>query len=170
MPWTNSDGLLVYFGGEARSFDGGEYPSAGSIRVIEWELPATSIGANPATFGAPWVIIPRNSTIDSVEVQAETACTSGGSAVLNLGIQRFNGVTYDDDGLVAALPLANLNVNGEKNTLSAGVTYAGALVGTETTYPGYLVADYDTAAFTAGRILVRLRIYVKDEDTLVNNW
>lgn len=171
MPWFNPDGLRVYFAGELRAFDGGEYPSAGSIRVIEWEVPATSIGATSTVFGAPFVIIPRNSVIDSVEVQSETALTSGGAATLNVGIVRMDGTTeYDFDGLVAALPLANLNVAGEKNVLSAGQTNAGALVGVETAYPGYLSVDYDTAAYTAGKILVRLRIYVKDEDLLVNNW
>lgn len=171
MPWTNSDGLVVFFSGESRSFDGGEYPGAGPYRTIEIEVPATSINSTASnSFGDPWVIIPRNSTIESVEVIAETACTSGGSPLLDIGlIRRDNTTEIDYDGLIVDMPLANINVNGEKNVVTAGVTYAGALVGTETAYPGYLVVSASAATYTAGRLVIRVNLYVKDEDLLNTN-
>lgn len=170
MVWFNPDGLRVYFAGERRQFDGGEYPGAGATRVIEWEVNATAIAATAGGLGLPWVIIPRNSVIESVEVISETAATSGGAATLDVGIVRRDGTTeVDFDGLVAALPLANINVQGEKNVLTAGQTNAGALVGTETAYPGYLTVRYNTAAYTAGRLVVRVNLYVKDKDLLTTN-
>lgn len=170
MPWTNADGLLVYFSGESRSVDGGEYPGAGANRTIEVEFNAAGLSTTagtPTLIGKPWIIVPRNSVIESVEIISETAFVGGTS--INVGLQRFNGTELDHDGLVAALPIANLNVNGEKNVLTAGVTNAGALVGTETLYPGYIDV-YAAGTFTAGRGVLRVNIYVKDEDTNVNNW
>lgn len=170
MPTRNADGLLVYYGGELREIAGGEFPSAGSIRILEWEVPATSFTTTAAPVYPGFVIIPRNSVIDSIEVQSETALT-GTATGFDLGIQRLDGVTeYDYDGLVANMLIAAVNANGEKNVLSAGVGVAGALVGNETAYPGHLSIRSIGGTFTAGRLLVRLRIYVKDEDLLVNNW
>jgi hypothetical protein len=46
---------------------------------------------------------------------------------------------------------------GETVTHTNGTTYAGALVGTTVgANPGYLAADYDTAAFTDGTVLIRI--------------
>lgn len=173
MPWTNADGLIVYMAGELRSYDGGEYPSAGSIRVIEWEIPAASLTTTQSqTFGAPWVIVPRNSVIDSVELVSETAFVGAGSAV-NIGLARISTTTeYDYDGLAAAIPAAQFAANGKKTLITQGTTTpntAGVLVGQETAFPAYLTASVAGAQFTGGRLLVRLRIYVKDEDLTPTN-
>lgn len=172
MPWDNNDGLRVFFAGELRQYEGGEFPGAGANRVIEVEIAATEINTTASnSFGDPWIIVPRNSVIESVEVISETALTSGGTPTLDVGLIRLDHTTeIDYDGLVADLPLANLNVQGEKNVLTAGVTYAGALVGTETTYPGYLVASLSTGTYTAGRLVVRVNLYVKDIDQNPDNF
>lgn len=170
MPYTNADGLRWYFAGESRSVQGGEYPGAGSVRVIEVEfdgLGLSTTAGTPTLIGKPWIIVPRNSVITQVDVVAETVFTGGTS--INVGLQRMNGTELDHDGLVAALPIANLNVTGEKTALNAGVTFAGALVGTETLYPGYIDV-YATGTFTAGHGLIRIQLYVADEDVNVNNW
>lgn len=174
MPWDNADGLRVFFAGESRSVDGGEYPGAGANRTIEVEVNGVGLSTTagtPTLVGKPWIIIPRNSVIESVEVIAETAFTSGGAATLNVGLQRFNGTELDHDGLVAAMALTSLDRTGEKTVLTSSTTApAGALIGTETQYPAYIDVYAGTAAFTAGRAVIRVNIYVKDEDTLVNNW
>ena len=165
MVWNNNDGLRVMFPGDDRLVESGEYPGAGATRVIEfeYELAGKSVSAAaPSVIDAPWLILPRNSRIDSVEVVAETAAVGGTS--INFGVQRLDGVTeIDHDGLVAALPIANINVSGEKTVLTAGVANAGALVGTTTAYPGYLVG-YATGTFTAGKLVVRVNVYVPGAD------
>lgn len=168
MAWNNNDGLRVFFAGELRQFDGGEFPGAGANRTIEIELNATELTTTAQAFGAPWVIVPRNSVIESVEVISETALASGTS--IDIGLQRLDGTTeLDYDGLVDGLVLANLNVDGEKNVITAGVTYAGLLVGKETAYPGYITV-LETGTFTAGRLVIRVNLYVKDVDQNPDNF
>lgn len=162
MVWRNSDGLTVYFAGELRRFDGGEFPGAGATRTIEFEVNAVDLTTTPTAFGAPWVVIPRNSVIESVEVISETPLTGGTS--IDIGLVRLDGTTeLDYDGLVDGLVTANLNVAGEKNVVTAGTTYAGVLVGTETAYPGHLTV-LETGTFSAGRLVIRVNLYVKDVD------
>lgn len=168
MAWNNNDGLRVFFAGELRQFDGGEFPGAGANRTIEIELNAVDLTTSAQAFGAPWVIVPRNSVIESVEVISETALADGTS--IDIGLQRLNGTTeLDYDGLVDGLVLANLNVDGEKNVITAGTTYAGILVGTETAYPGYITV-LETGTFTAGRLVIRVNLYVKDVDQNPDNF
>jgi hypothetical protein len=103
------------------------------------------------------VVVPKNARIEKVEVITQTAVTSGGSATLNVGLKRTdNSTELDYDGLVAALALASFNSAGETVALTVGSTSAGALIGTTLAYNGYLTVDYDTAAFTAGAIRVRV--------------
>lgn len=168
MSWDNKDGLRVFFAGELRQYEGGEFPGAGANRTIEIEIDPTELTTSSQTFGAPWIIVPRNSVIEQVEVISETALADGTS--VTIGLTRLDHTTpIDEDGLVSALPIANLNVDGEKNVLTAGVTYAGALVGTETAYPGYISA-LAAGTFSAGRLTVRVRLYVKDADQNPDNY
>jgi hypothetical protein len=158
--WTNSDGLRIKIGAsEANVTQGGEYNVTGEYHIVETRFNLTSLGTATALI-EPGIIIPKGVRIEEIEVIASVAATSGGAAALNIGLVRLDNTTaIDEDGLVAALPLANINVLGEKNTLTAGVTSAGALVGTVTTLAGKIVADYDTAAYTAGQVLVRVKFY-----------
>ncbi len=170
MPWTNADGLTVFFPDDNadRLVYGGEYPGAGANRVIEVEVDLADLTTSAQSFGEPWIIIPRNSVVESVEVISETAAVGGTS--IDIGLMRLDGTTeLDWDGLVDGLVIANLNVNGEKNVLTAGVTYAGALVGTETAYPGYITV-LETGTFSAGRVVIRVNIYVKDADQNPTNF
>lgn len=168
MPWTNADGLTYFFAGELREYQGGELPAAGANRTIEIEVVAADLTTTAQAFGEPWIIIPRNSVIESVEVISETALVGGTS--IDIGLMRLDGTTeLDYDGLVNDLPIANLNVTGEKNVITAGVTYAGALVGTETAYPGYLTV-LETGTFSAGHLVIRVNLYVKDVDQNPDNF
>lgn len=156
--WMNSDGLYIKLGvDEGTVGKAGTFGDLGSGQhVLEANITLTSLGTAAAIIDDN-AIIPSGYVITRVQVIATTAATSGGAAVLNIGIQRRDRSTEGDyDGYVAALPLANINVAGETNDLTAGVTYAGALVGTAPSYSGYLTADYDTAAFTAGVVKVRV--------------
>jgi hypothetical protein len=159
--WTNSDGLYLRFGTtEAELTNAGSYPTmVAGQHVTEVKIPDMTDLGTSAAIQANTTIIPKGAVIDKVEVFADTACTSGGSAVLNVGSIRLDRSTaIDADGFVAALPLASMATDGETTVLTAGVTYAGADVGTVVSadYPCLITADYDTAAFTAGAVTIRI--------------
>lgn len=160
MVWTNNDGLLVKFGTEeATRGAGGHVKSVGPLDVVEVEFLLTGLGVS-ASIVDQHVVIPSGSRIEKVEVVAETAATSGGSAALNVGLIRLDRSTeLDYDGLVAALALASIDAEGDVVTLIQGGTSRGALVGTTLANAGVLTADYDTAAFTAGKVVVRVHFY-----------
>lgn len=163
MPWLNADGLWVRMPGDALgTVAGGEYQGAGATRVIEVELNAADLTTTATAVGAPYVIVPRNSVIESVEVISETALVGGTS--IDIGLQRLDGTTeLDYDGLVDGLVIASLDANGEKNTIQVGSTSAGVLIGTETAYPGFITV-LETGTFSAGRLVIRVNVRVKDQD------
>jgi len=158
MAWYNSDGLYVKFGTEQGTPDvAGEYRTDGPQRMVELVLgDLTDLGTS-AAIQSDSCRLPKNARIEKVEVITTTACTGGAGSVLNVGLQRSDRSTeLDYNGLIAALPVASFNAVGETYEAVAGATYTGALIGTTLAYNGYLTADYDTDAFTAGAIKVRI--------------
>jgi len=161
MAWTNSDGLYVKFGTEEATVGtAGEHSDLiGPEHVHEVVITLTSLGTAAARLDEH-VAIPAGARITKIKVINEVAATSGGSATLNFGLQRLDRSTeLDYDGFLAAAPLADYNLAGETKEYIIGVTGVGALVGTTLANPGYLTADYDTAAFTAGKLRVQLFWY-----------
>lgn len=159
--WTNNDGLYIKYGtSEAEVTTGGSYGTGvAGMHVTEVVFDATALGAS-AAIQADTTVIPSGVILHKVEVIADVAATSGGSAVLNVGLIRLDRSTeLDYDGIIAALPVANMGTIGELTTLSQDVTYSGALIGTTTANAGLITADYDTAAFTAGTIRVKIYWY-----------
>ena len=161
MGWTNSDGLYIKFGTEeAQAATSGMYRKADNVHEAEVVITLTALGTSAARVGSETLVIPSGARIVGVTVVNQTAATSGGSAVLNVGLQRLDRTTeLDYDGLLAAAPLADYNAAGEIKEYVIGVTGVGALVGTTLANPGYITADYDTAAFTAGVIRVKIFYY-----------
>ena len=158
--WLNADGLYIKYGTDEAAYDNaGEYKTDGPLRLIELELSdMTQVGSSAAIFSDN-ALLQEGYRIEKVEIVTTTLVTSGGAATLNIGLMRTDRSTeLDYDGLVVALPLASFNAAGETVTLTNGVTYAGALIGTTLAYNGHLTVDYDVAAFTAGAI--KVRIYV----------
>lgn len=142
--WTNEDGLLVRFNtsrSDART-DGVVGPN---LQMIEVGLPdATALGdTDTAAALADAVFIPAGATILRAHFVVDTAFTSGGSAVLDIGLKQADGTNIDDDGVDAALAVAAL-------TVRTGVACDGALVTDKMQYDSYVMFTYDTAAFTAG--------------------
>jgi hypothetical protein len=158
--WFNNDGLLVRFGDkEGAVGTSGEYGiTDGNKHIIEVRIPAlTAITDATQTILDQNVFMPKNARIEYVDVLNTTVATSGGSAVLDFGLIRYDQTTeLDYDGLLADAPLADYNLLGETKRYQIGVTGAGALMGTVLTQPGYFVATYDTAAFTAGALTIRV--------------
>jgi hypothetical protein len=160
--WLNSDGLYVKLGtSEATVAKGGETAILGDRREIVFSIPdmtALTTGSAILT-GVDTFVIPKGARIEEVEVEVLTGCT-GATATLNLGLIRTDRSTaLDADGLVAVAAVATLDTAGKRLNLINGSTAAGALIGTTLANSGILVADWDTAAFTAGAIRVRVRFF-----------
>jgi hypothetical protein len=159
--WYNGDGLYIKYGpSEVTVTKGGQVNTIGSAHEVELKVTGTAIGSSSTLL---WddVIIPKGARIEEVTVLCETAGTGTG-ATLNIGLIRTDRTTvYDADGLVTVLPLTSLDLAGERTTIIASTaTYAGALLGTTLAYNGIPVVDYDTAAFTAGEFVIRIRYYM----------
>lgn len=159
MPWYNSDGLLVSYGiEEGTAGKAGEYLTAGPQQMVELTLPALTALTSTAVIQDYNTIVPRGCRIEKVEVITTTAATSGGAATLNIGLIRTDTTTaYAATGFVNALALTSIDAAGETTVLTVGSTGAGTLIGTTLANNGYIVANWGTAAYTAGA--VRCRVY-----------
>lgn len=157
--WFNSDGLLVKFGtNEATAGKAGEFGELiGNVHVVELRISdLTTLTDSTQTVLDENVFIPKNARIEWVDVINTTAAT-GTNAVMDVGLIRRDQTTeLDYDGLLADAPRTDWDALGETKHYMVGVTGAGALMGTVLTNSGYLVATYDTAAFTAGAIIIRI--------------
>lgn len=161
MAWNNPTGPYQKYGTEKTVPNTwGEFKEFGRLCTVEGTLDLTTL-ATGSTILSDVTYFPKGARIEEVEIVVQTAATSGGAAALNLGLVRTDRTTaYDADGFVAALALTALDAAGEKTVLRVGSTSAGAFIGTTLANVGLLVADYDTAAYTAGVLKVRIRYYV----------
>lgn len=160
--WYNNDGLLVKYGtNESTATPAGTFPTMVSgMHVTELILNPLTALTTTNTIQADSVVIPANAVFHKIEILAETLATSGGSATLDIGLSRLDRSTeLDYDGLVAQLALTAIDTTGETTTLTKGSTGAGALIGTSNANAGLLTARYNTAAFTAGKLRVRIYWY-----------
>lgn len=166
--WLNNDGLYIkYNTTEVTPTDGGELSTLGSLHEVEFGLDLVNLSTSANTFLSDTVVIPNGARVEKVVLVVETAATSGGSATLDIGlIDQDRSTAFDDDGLVAALALAEMSdagavitfVNGADST-PAGESGDGALVGTTLSNSGLVIASANTAVFTAGRLKVRIYWY-----------
>ncbi len=161
--WTNSDGLVIPLGiTEATLGKGGAFadPHAGS-QVIEFVLNFGDFPLTTPTVVDQNVYLPSGVILESIELIAETAVTSGGAATLDFGCVRFDRTTeLDYNGIVAALAITALNAAGKRVVIQNGSTGAGALFnGTATSFPGVFTANALTAALTAGKVRIKLFFY-----------
>lgn len=157
MSWYNSDGILVKYGTEeATPSTAGHYVTTGPQRMAEFDVTLTGL-ADAAAIADDYIVLPEGALIEKIDVVVKTAATSGGSAVLDVGIidldRSSNG---DDDALIAALALTSIDAIGDVVELIQGGTSHGASVGTVLTGPVLVTASYDTAAFTAGVVSIRI--------------
>lgn len=166
MSWYNNDGLYIKIGAEEGvAAKGGTYRTVAPLQITEVKLDLTADATSTSaivgsTGGQAGVFIPDGVFIEAVEVVAEVAATSGGSATLDIGLVRRDRTTaVDIDGLVAAMALTAIDATGERSYLTKGATGAGALVGSTLTNGGYIVANRNVANFTAGKITIRVFWY-----------
>ena len=145
MAWTNEDGLLVRFGEERAEVASDGVTSAEEQLLVFKIGDATALAdTDTAAEAGDRPFIPANAIIKEAFFVVDTAFTSGGSAVLDLGLKQANGTNIDDDGIDAAIAVAALTAGTVITSDGADV---GTKVGANNAYP---MATYDTAAFTAG--------------------
>jgi hypothetical protein len=157
--WLNADGLYLKFGTDkATASKGGEYVTTGALREIEIKLDLTTL-TDTAAIVSDNIFFPKM-RIEEVEIVTHTLATSGGAATLDIGLIRTDRTTeIDYEAFANGVAITTHDAAGEKTVLRIGSTGVGQLVGTTTTNPGYLTANYNTAAYTAGVIYVRIRYY-----------
>ncbi len=148
MSWNgnvgNEDGLQVRFDLEKAAVRADGLSAAKERYLVIDLLDATTVGNTDtaAISNNDEAFIPAGAYVTSATFFVDTAFTSGGSAVLDVGLKQADGTNIDDDG-VDSLAVANL-------TVRAGIESDGALVPSKMQYDSYVMFTYDTAAFTAG--------------------
>lgn len=158
MPtWTNEDGLLVRFPLDNGATEVGDGQTSVTPVKLVWEVEdATALGdTDTATVAGDRPFIPSGAVIRDAYFVVDTAFTSGGSAVLDVGLKTADGSTVnDDDGLITGEAVGNL-------TLGAVISADGAQLNTKIANDLYPTFTYDTAAFTAGagKLVVEYEIY-----------
>jgi hypothetical protein len=169
--WINPDGLAVKFGaeegavGKVASFE----DMVGSLQhmIVHFDYTDIPSLANVVSTTVAngildyTTVVPKGSRIHQVKLWAETAMV-GVNATLDVGFVQMDYVTeLDYNGLVAAAPTTVLEDAGAQLVLVEDSTYAGALIGTTlTTQDGIFTVNYNTAAFTAGKIILEVSYYV----------
>lgn len=156
--WMNSDRLYLKTGTEEAVLSkAGVFRNDGPYHCLEVTIPDMTTLADTTAILDDVTFVPKGARIEKVELITETACTSDGSATLSVGlIRRDRSTAIDVDGLIEAAALSTFNAAGETVEFVEGSTAHGALIGTTLAYNGYLCAEYDTAAFTAGKVVIRV--------------
>lgn len=156
--WINSDGLVVRLGTtEAEVTRWGQISDGGSTLIWEGSIDLVNLGSASAILeDAQDVVFPSGIMTFEVTVGTEIAATGTG-ATLNLGLIKQDRTSVGSaTGFLSAAPLTDFATVGSLKKYAVGVTGIGGYAGVSTTYAGVLCADYDTAAFTAGRIWIRI--------------
>lgn len=157
--WLNSDGLYLRFGTDedTNTVTAGEFNVVGENRVTEIVFDYADLAATgTATILANTVAIPAGARIEKANLYVETAFASAGSATLTIGtIDQDRSTVIDADGIDAAIAVA---------ALTAGATIAcdGAQVGTTLANTALITATEGTAAFTAGKGVLRIFWYIPE--------
>jgi hypothetical protein len=165
--WTNSDGLYLKFGtDEAKLAKGGVFADTdGSEHTAEIVLSGATatydFGAvGTETIASDTIVIPAGARITSATLYVETAFTSGGSATLIVGtIRTDRSTTYDDNGFIASTAVGSL-------TAAATITGSGALVNTTLANDALITTTVGTAAFTAGKGILKIKWYMPRTNAL----
>lgn len=163
--WTNLDGLRIAFGkDEATHTRVGEYRTYGPLRCVSAIIDLDTLTDASAVISEV-AILPAGAMVEKIDVIVLEEPT-GTNAVLHVGTLKMDRTAKDIDGLLAGLTEAAMDdavgilttfVKGTSSTLGgASGADVGVLAGIHTA-PTYLSAEYETAAFTAGR--VRIDVY-----------
>lgn len=178
MPkWINADGLAVKFGSdEGDALKGGLVLGRDGIFKTEFTIDYTDAlsatasvlgSASTTSDGALGIQIPKGARIKAVEVLVQTAFTSSGtigSSTLVIGLKKWSDLSTDLSTTAltatgATGTVLGLATVGSRTYLTAGVTGAGAYIGTSLSESGIVsVANsaHSTNPFTAGKAIIRV--------------
>lgn len=169
--WVNSDGLAVMFPGAASrdavigksNFNGEDQELIVSIDYSR--LPAFSANeAAGAIYGSiSNAAIPDGALIKGAVLTVDTAFT-GATATLSVGLVTYDGTEVDNDGLIDAATVANMDTAGKV------ITGAGALVNTKLAAgaPCYIWVSVQTATFTAGHGRLKITYYMPTDEAVAH--
>ena len=157
VTYVNADGLIRRLGrDEATVARGGTPSTSGEPSYVEVALDLTVLNTSTPTILLDTNVIPDGARPERVEVTV-TEVSAGANANLHLGlIRQDRTTTYDVDGFIAAGDVWHEAAVGTRTVYEVGVAEAGALLGTVLANAGLLVAQADTAVFTAGELLIRV--------------
>lgn len=160
--WLDNTGLYQKYGiDQTTPKIAGEPVTVGELREIDLVI---VLSATAYPFGATNYIIDDTTVlgagmrIQEVETFVETA-GAGATATLDIGLMRTDRTTVTSaTGILAGKTVASMTA-GEKQVLTVGSTFAGALIGTTTANVNHFTVRVNTANFTAGVIRVKVRYY-----------
>ena len=164
--WTNADGLRIKLGTtEAEVTRGGELNAFGADRQFEFVVDLANLASSSTLLeDTSNIIFPTGFVTTEVVLINETAAdSSGDTATLTLGLKKASdySTALDADAFAAAVAQSTIDAAGETNVIRTGSTGAGSSLGVALTEPGVLAGSYGTEAFTAGRIRVTVKGYIK---------
>lgn len=162
--WHNDDELYIKFGtNEATPSVAGGQPKHGQDYVCEFTIADMTDLTDTNAIIDSNIKLPDGALIKKITVITTTACTSDGSAVLDIGtIDNDRSSNVNDDSLIAAAPVADFATIGNIVEYVQGSDEHGVLVGTVLTKDVYITVGYDTAAFTAGALKVRIEYFMTE--------
>ncbi len=157
MGWYNNDGLYVKFGTEeATAAVLGEVRTSAVNRELVATIDLTALASTDTILDFS-TYLPSDAFIEAVTVETLVSATSGGSATLSVGLYKSDTSTaISATAIVAAMTLSAIDNAGTRNILTLGSTGAGAKIGSTPGFPALVSAKYGTAAFTAGKVSVRI--------------
>lgn len=153
--WRNDDGLTVQYGTRDDHKRARKVPTKSMYSEVAYVISGTdledAVGADDASIG---FVIPAGAHITEAFLYVTTAFTSGGSAVLDIGVyKQSDGTAVDDDGIDSGVAVGSLTDNAE-------IDCDGALVNTTLANDSTIHASYDTAAFTAGQATLVIKYFL----------
>lgn len=141
MSWTNEDGLTVLFDLERGPTVRPDGVTRTDTRTLRYTIVGTDLADTDTAAAHPYAaVIPAGAVIKSAMVSVSEAFAGG---ALDLGFKQADGTNIDDDGIDSAVAAATLAAN-------AVVEADGALVPSRAAQDMYVMATWDTSAFTAG--------------------
>jgi hypothetical protein len=177
--WVN-DGLLHKFGtSQATVAKGGEVlAGASTVKMVEFKVDLAVVAASTSQYILDETItIPSGAWIEKVVVQVLTE-TAGANANLDLGlVDQDRSTEIDFDGFLAAADVFNggTDIGGffeflpphqvQAGSALAITTEGGALLGTKLSNTGFVTANYNNAAFTAGVVVIRIYYSINPDVT-----
>lgn len=165
--WFNPDGLYQKFQRDAGLVTTGavQVEATGGRTVIELVIDATTLTSVAGTVIFDNIVFPKEGWVEQVQTIVDVACSTASSPTFDLGLVQLDRTTeIDFNGFVAAAAATTLDEINETTTYNKVTGAGGALLGTDVAHPGYICANYNTAAFTTGKIRVKI-FYRLDKNT-----